>query len=37
MTHLSDNLDSGMPIDIIQLDYSNAFDTLDHGILVRKL
>ncbi|KAH6946917.1 hypothetical protein HPB50_016142 [Hyalomma asiaticum] len=37
VTHyVSANMDSGLSTDLIQLDLSNAFDTLDHAILVTK-
>ncbi|KAH7933972.1 hypothetical protein HPB49_019918 [Dermacentor silvarum] len=34
--YVSSNMDSGTPTDLIQLDLTNAFDTLDHAILVTK-
>lgn len=37
VTHyVSSNMDSGSSTDLIQLDLSNAFDTLDHACLVTK-
>ncbi|KAM7309259.1 hypothetical protein ISCGN_012890 [Ixodes scapularis] len=38
ITHyISDGLDARTPTDLIQLDYSDAFDTLDHHLLIKKL
>lgn len=35
--HISDALDDRTPTDLVQLDYSDAFDTLDHLLLLKKL
>lgn len=38
ITHyISDGLDARTPTDLIQLDYSDVFDTLDHHLLIKKL
>ncbi|KAH6923110.1 hypothetical protein HPB50_021855 [Hyalomma asiaticum] len=34
--YVSVNMDSALSTDLIQLDLSNAFDTLDHAILARQ-
>lgn len=34
--YISHSIDSRTPVDLIQLDLSNAFDTLNHNLLIRK-